>query len=166
MQKIVLDTNCLLMSIPKNSPYRCVWDAFLDGTLILCVSNEILIEYQEIIAQKINPRIADNIIYTMLGRSNLLQVTPYYRFGLIQSDPDDNKFVDCAITAGASFLVSNDSHFNVVKKIPFPRLNVIRLETYVLLLKVRPYNFPDEDTPMLLNEDMTEYAGKKSESDC
>ena len=76
----------------------------------------------------------------MLGRSNLLQVTPYYRFGLIQSDPDDNKFVDCAITAGASFLVSNDSHFNTVKNIPFPRLNVIRLETYVQLLKVRPYN--------------------------
>ncbi len=29
MRKIVLDTNCLLMSLPKPSPYRCVWDAFL-----------------------------------------------------------------------------------------------------------------------------------------
>ena len=163
MQKIVLDTNCLLMSIPKNSPYRCVWDAFLNGSLVLCVSNEILTEYQEIIAQKNNPTIADNIIYTILGHPNLLQVTPYYRFRLIQSDPDDNKFVDCAITAGASFLVSNDSHFNVLKKIPFPRLNIIRLETYAQLLKVRPYSLPEEDSPMLLNEDMAEYSSKKTE---
>lgn len=152
------------MSIPKNSPYRCVWEAFLDGTLILCVSNEILTEYQEIIAQKINPTIADNIIYTILGRPNLLQVTPYYRFRLIQSDLDDNKFIDCAITAGASFLVSNDSHFNVVKKIPFPHLNVTRLETYTQLLKARSYNLFDEDSPMLLNEDITEYSGYSSES--
>lgn len=28
MRKIVLDTNCLLMSLPKNSPYRIIWDEF------------------------------------------------------------------------------------------------------------------------------------------
>ena len=32
MRKIVLDTNCLLISLPKISPYRIVWDAFLRGS--------------------------------------------------------------------------------------------------------------------------------------
>lgn len=40
MKRIVLDTNCLLMSLPKNSPYREIWNAFLDGRIILCVSND------------------------------------------------------------------------------------------------------------------------------
>ena len=38
MRKIVLDTNCLLMSLPRISPYRKIWDDFLKGKLTLCVT--------------------------------------------------------------------------------------------------------------------------------
>ena len=40
MRKIVLDTNCLLMSLPKISPYRIIWDEFLEGKLVLCVTSD------------------------------------------------------------------------------------------------------------------------------
>lgn len=39
MRKVVLDTNCLLMSIPKISPYRRIWDDFLGGKIVLCVTD-------------------------------------------------------------------------------------------------------------------------------
>jgi len=58
MRKIVLDTNSLLMSLPKISPYRMIWDDFLAGKLILCVTNEIVEEYLEIIEQKTTAEIA------------------------------------------------------------------------------------------------------------
>ena len=48
MRKIVLDTNCLLMSLPKISPYRMIWDEFLKGQLILCVSNEMIVLLQQV----------------------------------------------------------------------------------------------------------------------
>ncbi len=38
MRKIVLDTNCLLMSLQKISPYRIIWDEFLEEKLVLCVT--------------------------------------------------------------------------------------------------------------------------------
>ena len=38
-------------------------------------------------------------------------LTPYYKFNLIKSDPDDNKFVDCAGIANAKFIVTEDRHF-------------------------------------------------------
>ena len=38
-------------------------------------------------------------------------LTPYYKFNLIKSDPDDNKFVDCAVIANAEFIVTEDRHF-------------------------------------------------------
>ena len=41
-----------------------------------------------------------------------------------------NKFVDCAIVANADFIVSEDSHFNVLKSIPFPRVIVKRLQIF------------------------------------
>lgn len=53
MKKIVLDTNCLLMSLPKISPYRGLWDSFLKGEFVLCISNEIVEEYQEILSKKV-----------------------------------------------------------------------------------------------------------------
>ena len=56
MNPVVVDTNCLLQIIPRHSPYRPIWDAFLSGCFDLCVSNEILDEYQEILGQQIGVR--------------------------------------------------------------------------------------------------------------
>ena len=43
---------------------------------------------------------------------------------LITADPDDNKFVDCAVTAGATNIVSNDRHFRELERYDFPRVDV------------------------------------------
>ncbi len=134
-QQIVLDTNCLLMALPKQSPYRNIWDDFLLGKIVLCVSNEILEEYLEILSQKVNNRIAVNVISTILNQPNIQRVTPYYKFNLIHQDKDDNKFVDCAIAANARYIVSNDSHFKVLASIPFPRLEVINIQVFSAILK-------------------------------
>ena len=50
MRYVVLDTNCLLQSISRRSAYYKVWEDFILGKYILCVSNEIIEEYEEIIA--------------------------------------------------------------------------------------------------------------------
>lgn len=44
-------------------------------------------------------------------------------------DPDDNKFVDCAIASNAHFLVSQDKHFKVLAEIPFPKVNVLQISS-------------------------------------
>ena len=62
--RIVLDTNALLVSISKNSPYRPIFDALLQKKYLLIVSNEILTEYDEILSQKTNPFVSHNIIRT------------------------------------------------------------------------------------------------------
>ena len=154
MRKIVLDTNCLLMALPKKSPYRVVWDSFLSGDYILCVTNEILEEYLEILSEKITPSIAENVVSTITNQTNVLYITPHYRFNLIQQDIDDNKFVDCAIIAGAEYLVSNDLHFKVLQNISFPKVYVLKLTTFVRYLK--GYCWSSEDL-MQLNEGMVEY---------
>ena len=154
MKKIVLDTNCLLMIIPKSSPYRNVWNAFLEGKLILCISNEIVEEYLEILSNKTTFSIASNVISTILNQRNVELIKPYYRFGLIQADADDNKFVDCAIAAGAEFLVSNDSHFTVLEQIPFPKANVLHLKSFSNM--IRGYEWKENVT--LLNEPSIRYG--------
>jgi len=53
-----------------------------------------------------------------------------YKWNLITADPDDNKFVDCAVSANATYLVTNDRHFNVLRGIDFPIINVIDIDTF------------------------------------
>ena len=90
---IVLDTNCLIISIAPKSPYRKVWDAFLRGDYNLCVSNEIIEEYSEVLSRNISPQVSEAIVYAILSRPNVIRKDPHFSFGLIEADKDDNKFV-------------------------------------------------------------------------
>ena len=128
---VVIDTNCLLQIIARRSPYRPIWDAFLAGRFVLCVSDEILDEYQEILGQQITPSVAENVVLLILNKKNVALVDPHFRLGLVTADADDNKFVDCAFAAGADYLVSEDSHFKVLRTIPFPLINLVTLDEFM-----------------------------------
>lgn len=131
MNPVVIDTNCLLQIIAHKSPYRPIWDAFLAGYFDLCVSEEILYEYQEVLGQNITPTIAENVVLLILNKRNVKLIDPHFRLGLITADPDDNKFVDCAFAAGADYLVTEDRHFNVLRTTNFPKLNLVTLDEFM-----------------------------------
>ncbi len=128
--RIVLDTNSLIQSIPERSPYSIVWKSILSGENTLCVSNEILKEYTEIVQRLVGIDTASYIVDAILESKHVELITPYYHFNLITADPDDNKFVDCAIAANAHYIVSNDKHFNILHSIPFPSVSVISLKNF------------------------------------
>lgn len=131
MKRIVLDTNCLIASLPSRSVYHKVWSDFIDRKYILCVSNEILMEYEEITTRKTNAVFAGNVIKTILNQSNVIKIDPQYNFGLIEQDPDDNKFVDCAICGNASCVVSEDAHFRILYNIDFPVIQLLTLREFI-----------------------------------
>ena len=131
MRPVVIDTNCLLQIIARKSPYRPIWDAFLAQRYQLCVTNEIIDEYQEVLEQQITSTVAENVVLLILNMSNVLFVDPHFRMRLITADPDDNKFVDCAFAAGADYLVSEDRHFDVLRKISFPKINLVTLDEFM-----------------------------------
>lgn len=134
--RIVLDTNCLIQSIPQRSPYRAVWESFLSGENVLCVSNEIIEEYSEILQRLTDEKTAALVIKTILESPFVEFIIPYYQFHLITIDPDDNKFVDCAIAAAARYVVTNDRHYDVLRKNKtFPTVEVINLKDFMELIK-------------------------------
>ena len=134
MDIVVLDTNCLLISLSKRGCYYKVWKDFFAEKYTLCYTNEILTEYEEILTLKMGPVIAQNVIKAIITRKNTLKFDAHFCFNLIQSDVDDNKFVDCAIVANASYIVSQDHHFDILKNIDFPKVELIDIDTFVALL--------------------------------
>ena len=135
MRHIVLDTNCLLQALPSRSPYHKIWEEVVSGNICLCVNTEILNEYEEILAQKTNPAIAHNVVEAIARLHTTIFQETYLHFGLIQSDTDDNKFVDCAIAANAEYIVTNDAHFNILKQIDWPKVYILSIKEFASQLK-------------------------------
>lgn len=131
---IVLDTNVLIMAVSPHSPYHQVWQSFLQGEYILCVTNEIIEEYAEVMARNLSASISEAIVNAILLRPNVRRLDPHYSFRLIENDHDDNKFVDCAIAANARFIVSEDHHFKELQYIPFPKVDVIDIRNFLVVL--------------------------------
>ena len=131
MRYIVLDTNCLLQALPTKSPYHKIWTDVLTGEISLCVNTDILEEYEEILAQKTSPDIAHNVVEAIANLTTTVMQNTYVHFKLLSTDLDDNKFVDCAIAADAEYIVTNDKHFNPLKDIPWPKVEIIKIAEFV-----------------------------------
>lgn len=134
-RQVVLDTNCLLQIVSHRSENYFLWEAFLKDDYDLCVTNDIMEEYEEILCQKANRQIATLVLEIIRLAPNTQKIDASYHWHLISADADDNKFVDCAVVANADFIVSEDKHFRALKSVPFPKVNVIRLEEFSRLYK-------------------------------
>ncbi|MBL7817580.1 MAG: PIN domain-containing protein [Saprospiraceae bacterium] len=102
---VIIDTNCLIASIPPKNPEYWLYRAF-----------------------------RDKVLNILLIASNVIRSEPFIHWRLINDDPDDNKFADLAISANAQYLVTNDHHFNILKTLPFPTVQVVSLSEFQEIL--------------------------------
>lgn len=133
--KIVLDSNILLVSIGKRSPFRPIWDAFINAKINLIVSDEVLYEYEEIMQQRSAPGVAEIVMNIFTESPQVINQQIYYAWNLIKQDPDDNKFFDIAVAGNADYLVTNDAHFNSVKQLSFPSVKIISANEFMYILQ-------------------------------
>ncbi len=134
-KRVVVDTNVLLVSISSFSKYHWIYQLIIRKEIEVFITNEILTEYFEIISKKFDLKTAKSVIRTLIELDNVNRMQIYFNFNLIKNDPDDNKFVDCAISSNADFLLTNDRDFNILKKTAFPKVNVINIEEFRIEIK-------------------------------
>ena len=140
--KIVLDTNCLLPTIFCNSSYYWFGDSFCKGGSVMCFSTDMCHECEELLSHFYSSEIGESVMQTIMNAANIELITLYYKWNLISADPDDNKFVNCALNAGVDYIVTNDRHFNVLKSLNFPLIRIINIEKFInfIILKFLHYN--------------------------
>jgi putative PIN family toxin of toxin-antitoxin system len=124
--RTVIDTNVLVSALSSKSQYHWLVEMLLEENLELYVTEEILLEYEEVLKSKYSDRVASNFLLALRELPNVIYSRVYFRWNLI-SDPDDNKFVDCYIASGAQYLLSHDTDFSVLKSIEFPKVNVVSI---------------------------------------
>lgn len=92
-------------------------------------------EYEEQLKSRYSSYSINEKLIKIIEKQNTDLVIPDFKWNLISADPDDNKFVDCAVAANADFIVTNDAHFNILKTVSFPKVNTISLQEFILLLQ-------------------------------
>ncbi len=135
--KVILDTNVFLVSILPHHKYFWIYETLREKEYDLLISNEILSEYYEKLTEKYGLENTNNAIEVLLTSTNVHLISPSYRFTLIKDDSDDDKFVDCAVAGNADFIVSHDRHFDILKSIVFPKVNVIKILEFKEILDRR-----------------------------
>ena len=131
----MVDTNVLLVSISDRSEFHWLYKGIINGNFDIAVTTEILNEYDEIISKKWHPEVAKDVLRTLLELPNIFLIDIYFHLNLISDDPDDNKFVDCAFSANAQYLVSNDRHLKILKEIPFPQIPLVTIQEFKKIVK-------------------------------
>ncbi|WP_277821190.1 PIN domain-containing protein [Palleniella muris] len=81
MDRIVLDTNCLLASLSRKGNFFNVWRGLIEGKFALCYSNDILLEYEEIISMKTNAEIATHVIQAIVNSPYTIKIDPRDNYG-------------------------------------------------------------------------------------
>ncbi|MCP1381062.1 putative toxin-antitoxin system toxin component, PIN family [Runella salmonicolor] len=125
---------CFTCCFAFHSKYYPIYQALLNKRFDLYVSNEILTEYEEQISQRLGIERTNLQLRELLNLSNVYCIEPFYNWQLIEIDPDDNKFCDCAVAFGADYLVTNDHHYDILTSIPFPPIETLRAENFLQML--------------------------------
>jgi uncharacterized protein len=133
--KIVLDSNVLLIALGRQSRFKPIWDVFINGKYQLIISDDIVYEYQEILAQYSAIGIAEKVSEAFVESPDIIFQKIYYKWDVIKEDPDDNKFFDIAVAANADYIVTNDAHFNKAKLLAFPSVKIISAEDFLDIVR-------------------------------
>jgi len=119
------------MCLTTRSPYHIIYQSLLAGKYYLAVSVEILLEYEEVIQDKYSIATAHNLMALLTELPNVYYTHPHYQWRLIEVDNDDNKYCDCAIAGQASYIVTEDRHFDALKTIAFPALTAVSIDHFL-----------------------------------
>lgn len=111
--KVVLDTNVIVSAhLNPDGLERIVLNLGLSTSLVLFVTRDILDEYRSVLERKkfgLDARLVNESLQLLKATA----VTVFPRASVSASpDPEDNKFLECAQSAGADYLVTgNKRHF-------------------------------------------------------
>ncbi len=131
---VTIDCNIFVMSLTSRSPYHIIYKSLIQQKYTLVLSGEILLEYEEVVQRKYNVSTANALVSLLKELPNVRFQNTYYKWHLISIDEDDNKYVDCAIAGSANYLVTQDKHFQILKTINFPKVNIISIDEFILKL--------------------------------
>ena len=115
--KVVLDTNIFISSIFWTGNPHTIVGLALDKKIVVYTSPAILTELEKVLHRdfKEDQEFVERQIALILEYAEI--VRPLHQVNVVKEDPDDNKIIECALTAAADYIVSGDPHLTNLKEV-------------------------------------------------
>lgn len=117
MPVVVLDTNVIVSAIVFGGKPRDVFELAIEGKITLAITHDILDEIQGVLRRKkfnFPKQALQAVIKELESLADVVQ--PVGKIKAVTHDPDDNKFLECAVSAEATCIVSGDSHLLALER--------------------------------------------------
>jgi putative PIN family toxin of toxin-antitoxin system len=129
--KVVLDTNVLISAIMFGGKSRDVLAMGISGKIRIALSQDILKELAEVLVGKkfrVPIVVVQQTIHEISEMAELVIVTD--KVNVIKSDPDDNRILECAVSAKADYIVSGDSELLTLRD--FKKIKILSPSDFLL----------------------------------
>lgn len=114
--RVVIDTNVVISNLWLGKP-RKVLNLWRDKKIEWVVSEEIIKEYLNVLGRFISENELNEWIDIFTDSTLVIILKPKCHLNIIEEDPDDNKFINCAIEGKVKYIVSGDKHLLKIKNI-------------------------------------------------
>ena len=116
MIRVVIDTNIFVSSFFGGNPRKIV-DLWKSGQLTLCLSKPIVHEYVEVLKRLglQNERELDELLGLFAHGFHILFSAKTPELNVVEEDPDDNKFIECAVALKCTFVISGHKHLTEIR---------------------------------------------------
>ena len=119
---VVFDTNVVISALlsPKGSPAQVIdlWEAEafdLATSMPLLDELERALEYKRVKKYFKGPQEKINALLKRIKTVGIM-FDPQFKLDVITDDPDDNRVLECAVAANASYIISGDDHLLDLEK--------------------------------------------------
>ena len=122
-KKIVIDTNVIISALGWGGRPDEVIQKIAKGEVTLYLSSEIINEIVEVMNYpkfNFSPQKKQRLISILEQKAIIVE--PKESVQVIEDDPTDNIFLECAIEAKAEFLISGDKHLLALGEFRFVKI--------------------------------------------
>jgi putative PIN family toxin of toxin-antitoxin system len=116
LSRVVVDTNVFISSFFGGNPRKII-DLWKSGQIVLCLSRPIVDEYVEVLRRMglQNERELEELLSLFAHGFHVLFTAKTPNLTIIEKDPDDNKFIECAVALNSKSIISGDKALQEIK---------------------------------------------------
>ena len=133
--KVVIDTNVFISSFFGGNPRKII-DLWKKERMTLCLSKDVLDEYIDVL-QRVGLKDENEIeeLLSLFGKGfNILFTTKTPKIRAVKDDPDDDKFIECAVALKAEVIITGDKVLKAVSE--FMGIKILTPEQFLKAHKI------------------------------
>jgi putative PIN family toxin of toxin-antitoxin system len=115
--RVVVDTNVFVSSFFGGNPRKII-DLWKTGEIALCLSKPIVDEYMEVLRRLglQNENELDELLGLFAQGLHVIFTARTPELHVLEKDPDDNKFIECAVALKAEFVITGDKALKAIQE--------------------------------------------------